>query len=643
MKNFFKNNYLSTYILFIFYILITSSSFAKEPTIIPDSKLKSKKTTQLSARTDISTTQFSKTDIEKSPVVNLSQFLKQEQSVVRLTNTSGDASQIAVSLRGFGDNAAANSLILVDGFPLINPSLLTPNFNSIPLSDIEKLEIFQGSEGTLWGDQAVGGVVNITTKHPKKLNVDAILSLGSYRSYYDNIFIENKTDNGFFIKLFGLLGKTDNYREHNLHKANNLALQLGMDYSRGVISFNMQSYSDKIYFPGGLTETQFHHNPRQATEWNNHSQYRTNVFQLLNKHELNNTWLLETRMDHHQTRGDGLVNVDFNREDSLTNFHSRLIGNVNHHKMTFGYYGQLSHYQLVNINVNDKASATQNDMYAQDIFSLNQKINLTLGARKAWQLNQIDAIPNETLHSLNQVFVTEQGLSFQPFENLSFFIRRDGNFRFPKANEETWLPDNVTSLQVQTGTSYEMGGKWQTPLLISQLSLYRLDLKNEIAYNPLQTDTQPFGAYNNLDPTRRYGISIAEQYSITTKAKLNAQMNYVNARFSSGEFSGNFIPAVPAVNGNIGLNYQWTDQWMTQYFLLYTGNRYASNDVQNEGKKLPGFWLHDLALQYLMKPCIFNFEIHNIFNQNYASYAYYNTLTQQNTYYPGAGRSFLLT
>ena len=79
-----------------------------------------------------------------------------------------DSSQTALSIRGFGDNAAANSLILVDGFPLANVSLLTPNFNSIALSDIERIDIIQGSQGSLWGNQAVGGVLNIVTRHPEK-------------------------------------------------------------------------------------------------------------------------------------------------------------------------------------------------------------------------------------------------------------------------------------------------------------------------------------------------------------------------------------------------------------------------------------------------------------------------------------------
>lgn len=638
-----KRIYYKIICVFVYFIATTSPLLAKDVTVIPDAKLKSKLASNQASRTDISSTQFTKAEITKSPVVNLSQFLRQEQSVVRLTNNSGDASQTALSLRGFGDNAAANSLILIDGFPLINPTLLAPNFNSIPLSDIERIEIFQGSEGSLYGDQAVGGVINIITKHPKKFNLNSIISVGSYNSYYDNIFLANRAENGLFFKLFGLIGKTDNYRDHNTQRADNIALQIGQDYSRGTVSFNVQSYGDKIYFPGGLSEEQFNQNPRQATEFNNYSQYRTNVFQLLSKHELNNTWILETRLDHHATDGDGFVYLNFNRVDSLTSLNPRLLGTINRNKVIVGYYGQESHYQLTNSKVQAKSSAKQNDLYVQDTFSITKKIDFILGARKAWQTNHIEAVVDETTNNSNNVFVTEQGIAFHPTEHLSYYIRRDGNFSFPKANEEAWLPDNVKSLQVQTGTSYESGVKWQTDKSTSQLSVYRLDLENEIAFNPQQTDIQPFGAFNNLDKTIRYGLSLAEQYQITSKTKLNGQINYVNARFASGSFSGNFIPAVPAINGNIGVTYNWTDQWITQYNLLYTGSRYASEDIQNIGKKVPAYWLNDVAIQYLIRSYILSFEIHNLLNKQYANYVFYDAYTHQNTYYPAAGRNLLLT
>jgi len=633
----YKNNKI------IYFFLLFSLPVFAAPSIIPDAKLKANKTAQQKSSAPLASTTFSEAHISKSPVINLSHFLQQEQSTVRLTNNSGDASQTALSLRGFGDNAAANSLILIDGFPLTNPSLLAPNFNSIPLSDIAHIEIQQGSQGSLWGDQAVGGVVNIITKHPRKFFTHAILSVGSYNTYYDNILIGNKGTQGWSYKVFALLGKTDNYRDHNKQNSNNAAMQIAKQYARGQVSFNLQSYGDMLYFPGGLSLEQFDQEPQQATEFHNYSRYRTTLFQILNQHALTGTWLLETHLSYQKTNGNGFVFLHFEREDSQLYFNPRLIGRWRKNKLIAGYVGQLSYYQMNNSKMDNRIYANQQHLYAQLTIPITSQLDFILGARKAWQINRIESGISESVHALNQVFVTEQSIIFHATPALSLFLRRDANFSFPKANEETWLPANTSSLQVQTGTSYETGIKWERKEQQAQLSIYRLPLHDEIAFNSMQTANQPFGAFTNLDDTLRYGISLSGRTRLTSKASVTAQINYVHARFASGNFSGNLIPAVPAITANAGIDYNWNENWGTQYNALYTGSMYSSQNVANVGRKVAAYWLNNIALQYSRKYFIISAEINNLFNTNYASAVFYSALTGQNIYYPAAGRNFSLT
>lgn len=618
-------------------------AFAANPVVIPTVSLKLKNILQQKQATYLATTQFTQSDVTNSSVINLSQLLKQEQSIVRLTNNSGDINQTALSIRGFGDNAVANSLILVDGFLLTNPSLLAPNFNSIPLPDIERIDIFQGSEGSLWGNQAVGGVVNIVTKHPKKFFVNSIISAGSYSSFYETILMGDKAANGLFYKLFGLIDKTLNYRNQNKQNGNNIAVQIGLDYANGITSFNVQTYGSTTYFPGGLSEKQFKQNPRQATLFNNDGDYRTKLFQFLNKQELTEQWLLETRLNHHATDGNGLVYSPFASHDWLTSINPRFIGVIRKNKIIIGYDGQISHYALTNNKVQKKTSANQNDFYFQTTIPMADQIEVIFGARKAWQNNRSETSIKIPVNSLNSVFVAEQGILYHFNQTASFFVRRDGNFSFPKANEETWLPENVNSLRAQTGTSYETGAEWQAEKQRSQINIYRLELNNEIAFDPTQTSTQPIGTFNNLDKTIRQGISLSEIYRLTARITLNGQINYVNARFASGVNAGKSIPAVPAINSNVGLKYNLTDRWATQYTLLYTGSRYPSQDIANVSKQVPAYWLSDIALQYFMRSLVFSFEINNLFNKQYAGMVFYNTFLRQNKYYPAAGRNYLLT
>ncbi len=354
--------------------LLSVTANADESAIaIPEVKLASHSGSGKKQTTTVATTQLTAEKIRKSPVVDLRQLLRQEQSVVRLTNTSGDATQPALSLRGFGDNAAANSLILIDGFPLTNPSTLAPDFNSIPLTDIERIDIIQGSQGTLWGDQAVGGVINIITRHPGKFFSSAIIGIGSFNKNYFNGLVADKADNGLFIKTFAQAGETDNYREHSNDRGKNGAVTTGLDYASGSISLNVQKNSETTYFPGGLTQQQYESNPRQASNFTNYSHYDLSVFRLLSRQELTDNWLLETRLSREITTGDGLVGLDFNRGDYTTRLSPRLLGHIYNSKVTLGYDGQATTYQLSNEKIHSSVSAAENSVVFADGYSCQRK------------------------------------------------------------------------------------------------------------------------------------------------------------------------------------------------------------------------------------------------------------------------------
>ncbi|MHB1221475.1 MAG: TonB-dependent receptor domain-containing protein [Gammaproteobacteria bacterium] len=588
-------------------------------------------------------THFSHAEISASPVVNLTELLKQEQSIVRLTNNSGDATQTALSIRGFGDNAATNSLILVDGFPLTNPSLLAPNINSIMLSDVERIDILQGSEGVLWGDQAVGGVVNIITRHPEKLFASAIVNVGSYLQQGYRLLVGDRFEHGVFMKVFGVLSQTDHYRKHNQQSGDNLSLEAGIDYARGFISLEAQGYHDDINFPGGLTEQQYHDHPRQATNATNFLNYHTQRFQLLNKHELTADWLLETRLYTQETKGNGYVFAPLHRLDRQSGFSPRLKGVLYQQHLILGYDIQTSDYHLVHRQINSNGDAIQQNLYLLDNFYLRKTLDFTLGARGASQTNHFQTAKSGQTNVLEKVFVTEQGVAFHPATDWSIFLRRAGNFSFPKINEQTLLPGNVSYLKVQQGVSYETGFTHLSDKDKSQINIYQLNLNNELAFDPAQTSIQPFGSFNNLDKTIRRGISFAESYHITSALTLDGQLNYVDARFAAGSFSGKRIPAVPALNANAGVAYQMNDHWHAKYTALYTGDRYASQDMSNVGKQVSGYWLHDVALQYFFKSASISFEALNIFNQRYPAYTSYSAFDKENTYYTNPGRNYQLT
>lgn len=614
----------------LFLFLFSPLLFAKEDvTALPAVKVQGGKTARV---THIQTSQINKQTIQESPVVTFPQLLVQQQSIVRVTNQSGDNSQTALSLRGFGDNAVANSLILINGFPLTNVSLLAPNLNSIALADIERIDIIQGSRGVLWGDQAVGGVVNIVTHRPDKWIGKAGFSLGSFKQRTGYILAADKFNNGVFLKAVGFGFGSNQYRIHNREADGFLSLNAGFEYAKGIVQLFFQDASHRIEFPGGLTAAQYHHNPRQASNFTNAVGLRSQSWQMWHQHAWSDNLTLETRLAHQNLWGEGFIFSAFNRREWEDRFSPRLQAMFNSHRFVLGTDLIKNAYSLVSNVVNEKTSETQQHIFIQDQVSLSDTLSMTLGLRAAKE---------NDIGGNHRIAVTEQGFTFHPWQHWQFYLRRDGNFRFPKANEATWTSTGV--LLPQTGVSYETGWIYQNAQHKIEMNLYDLRLQHEIIFDPTETLLQPFGSFQNVDPTDRRGISLSDTWKVKENITLDAQLNYVNARFMNGVYQNNLIPAVPTWTGNVGLSRTWADHWRARYSLLFTGSRYASEDLANQGKRLPAYLLHNIALQYFNSFAEVSFEVGNVFDQRYPTYVVYNQQTKENTYYPGSGRYFLLT
>ncbi len=92
--------------------------------------------------------------------------------------------------------SSGNTLILMDGIPVNDPSRIDNSFdlNSINPAQIERIEILKGAQSTLWGSDAVAGVINIITKKGgvNKISPFATISYGSYNTFRANTAINGK-------------------------------------------------------------------------------------------------------------------------------------------------------------------------------------------------------------------------------------------------------------------------------------------------------------------------------------------------------------------------------------------------------------------------------------------------------------------
>ena len=116
-------------------------------------------------------------DIRRSGATSIPEALRMAPGVhvARITSTDW-----AINIRGLNDRFANNLLVLIDG-----RSVYTPVFSGVfwdvqdtVLEDIERIEVIRGPGATLWGANAVNGVINIITKQAKKTQGWQVSALG---------------------------------------------------------------------------------------------------------------------------------------------------------------------------------------------------------------------------------------------------------------------------------------------------------------------------------------------------------------------------------------------------------------------------------------------------------------------------------
>src|SRR6266403_829582 len=116
-------------------------------------------------------------DIRRSGVTNLPEALRLAPN---LQVAQVSASGYAISARGFNSSSANKLLVLIDG-----RSVYTPLFagvfwdvQDVLIEDIERIEVISGAGGTLWGANAVNGVINIISKKSSDTQ-GGLVSLGA--------------------------------------------------------------------------------------------------------------------------------------------------------------------------------------------------------------------------------------------------------------------------------------------------------------------------------------------------------------------------------------------------------------------------------------------------------------------------------
>ncbi len=571
-------------------------------------------------------------EIEASGATHIVDVLR-GRGGVQVSDQYGDGSRASIGLRGFGESANANTLILIDGRRLNNNDIGAPDLNSVSLRDVERVEIVQGSAGTLYGDQAVGGLINIITRKPGEFHGELTTRIGSYTSRNMQGMVSQQLDSGLYYRASGEFRRSDNFRKHNDLKLRNIFAQVGYEYSSGNVFAEIQQVDENLLAPGALFTGQVAADRRQSgiSFVNDFIYTDTNVLRAGIKQTLTDNWALEAEITHREVEADFRLSIlGFVPPPSLQNrkvetFSPRLIGAypMTHGDLllTLGHDWEYSKYKLSSLFGVQQNDQKIRGFYGQAVIPVYTGLSITTGVRRALVDN--DHIDGFTfpggLNYNESELVSELGINFRPNNEWRVFARRDENFRFAKVDEVA-DPAGGALLKTQTGVSHEFGVEWRKDRFNARAVLYRLNLKNEIASVP---GLGFFGApaNTNIPKTRRDGLIAGLGVQATERIYLNSDYTYTDGKVVAGPNTGNRIPFVARHTLRVGAEYQATSNLDFYAEVQGVSNRVFSGDFDRVLEPLPGHAVLNLKAAYKYKDWQLTGRINNALNNEYSDFA----------------------
>jgi iron complex outermembrane receptor protein len=616
-------------------------------------------------RVPANVTVIDKEDIKNSNAKNVVDLLRHEEGII-VRDLLGNGKTSQVDLRGFGEAAPANTLVLVDGRRVNEIDLSGVDWIQIPLGQIERIEIVRGTGSVLYGDNAVGGVINIITKTPaQKLEVAAGVSVGSYDRHKERAYVSGGRGN-LAASLSASYEETDGYRENNEFRAKDVGGKIVFSQTE-LLHFNLSGsyHSDDFGLPSSLTETEEAADRKATTTPFDNAETTDEYVKFGFDLDLGTYGNIVTDLSYRDRKSEeAFESFTFasERDTDTWGVTPRYVwnGEILDHANTLiagadFYWAEQNVGSFFGAPLAPSAvSDIERDSYGfyfNNEFSLLETLILSIGARRErveYDLSQRDLSPFFPLAPLDDT-VTEResaysgGFTFIYGGGSSIFARANRSFRFPLTDElivYDFFAGQILvnpDIKPQTGRHYEFGVRhYFTPQVQGNVTLFRAEIEDEIFF-----DATTFTNTNHPE-TLHQGVEIGGKVDLFTRLTLYGNYTYTKATFEKDPFDGNDVPAVPRHKGNLGFRvYNLLEGLVFSMECNYVGSSYAISDQANEFEKVDQYYTIDARLTYGWKGLKAFVGVNNLTDQEYTEYAAIGGMPTTLKLYPAPERNWV--
>ncbi|MCP4470386.1 MAG: TonB-dependent receptor [Gammaproteobacteria bacterium] len=567
--------------------------------------------------------------IEQSNAGSVAELLRGQAGIHIASDFFGDGSQATIDLRGFGPTASSSTLVLVDGRKLNNSTdTASPDLSLIDIGDVAQIEILQGSSGVLYGNQAVGGVVNIIRKKSFEDSARIGVRAGSYNSRQlsaagNKVFGRNRISASFSDR------STDNYRDHN--DAENQRLSVRAErIDRGWTTYiEAEAMDDEIDTPGALLEDEMDDDREQSLSFYEEDYFETETRMIrigMNK-VLDDARTVSVDFTNRDTEREFIQSgrsfmgseTTQDRDNNMLSASYKVVPMDSDSLRSYlvGFTREGTDYELVSAAGPQEVDQVIQDLYLSTQWSAGARGQIDAGVRYSDQRSDIKNF-NFTTSVIDQFDIDDTVTVFSlgyshGFDKVRLFARADQNFRYPTVEEHTSVPAGEEyGLETQEGLSIEVGLEYRMAQNRIRGTLYRIDLENEIAF-----DSTGFNNLN-LDETRRNGLILegARQWSSAIETRLS--FTVLDAEITDGEFDGNQLPLVPERTIRFDGTYSFNPELAFGVEIIAVDEQVFGGDFANELEDLDSYEVVNAHASYRHKNWVLGFRVNNLLDEEYS-------------------------
>ncbi|MBN1898167.1 MAG: TonB-dependent receptor [Spirochaetes bacterium] len=610
------------YLIFLFSLLMVSSLMAEESISLEPIVVRAAKDESLAYNYTGSVEVITRDQIDHTPARDIAGLLKTIAGLQVYTRSDGS---FVVDGRGFNNGAGNGSrvILLLNGMPLKNGDNGAMDWSLISLEEVETVEVIRGGTGTLYGDGAIAGVVNIITSDSQYPSSSSLkLSYGSFNTFGGLFSLNKRLQSGFYNLKFNY-GSTSGSRRKSENETKNVKFTVAHFLNEKTEIEGNFHYGEAHYnFPTAITSEEIE---KYTSRFEGAFPFKQNY----------NIFLFHGGLSHDYSPS-AKVNLRLGYKDRKYDYDTGI--GYNNHVLTFELQGmkkikmawlenrlfgglELKKEEIFNPDVDTEGKVA--GIYLKNDFEIGKLIILDVGYR----FDQMENVYQGALSrhkKFHKMDSYHTGVLFKVYQGNSFYFNYARCFRIPSRDEivqyeADWMTYRVTNISLnilspEKADNYELGVRTRpADFMRLNAGLFYMKVKDEIFVENYIN--------KNFDQIVHQGIESSAWIRPMDLAQMDLSYTYQDVFFSKGVYKDNQVPLSPENLFSASFSFFPHQGFIISHISRWRDKVYIVDDLRNEFSRIKSFWVSDVKLMYKNEKGRIEFSIYNIYNEDYSEWA----------------------